>query len=497
MFVWMGVESEVDGHFAAGLIAGDGYFAISPNNGGTSWQCAMAVCLRADDTPLLSDLRRWSGAGMLQAVPAQRTSRPQTNWIVQRKAHCLRMVSILDRYPPLGKKLGQYQIWREAIVAWTGRRSDRQTVIPECRERLRAHRRVDVLGDSPGVSITDDRLLAFLAGFATAEAHFGATPEGHPHFRINLRKDDGALLRAFHERLSLGRLVHVPAYRTSHAAVSWRIMRLSELRALTEAFDRYPPRGRVLRIYEEWRELVLLEDRHSGERRRLAARVKERRAYKPGLEWVDAVDASAARRERHIAVLRAWAADTDGPRTVTAYETWRARSGRDAPTRNTVVRVFGSWIEALHAAGVGSDGCRPAHVVAGVQDVTAARRSALRVRQRASILAAVRDCTEMLGRYPRVSEYIAWRRRFAPATPSHMTVYRAFPDGWASVLQALAAEAGLPAAAQALEPPAQPLHIPAPARVDLTREPHVQPGSVDQVGHEGVAGHEVAAWQRQ
>ena len=98
MFVWTSLDSERDGGFAAGLIAGDGHFAIQPNNGGTPWRCFLAVRLRADDTPLLAELSRWSGAGMLEAVPARRTSRPQTNWIVQRQADCLRMVSILDRY---------------------------------------------------------------------------------------------------------------------------------------------------------------------------------------------------------------------------------------------------------------------------------------------------------------------------------------------------------------------------------------------------------------
>jgi LAGLIDADG DNA endonuclease family protein len=495
MFVWTSLDSELDGGFAAGLIAGDGHFAIRPNNGGTTWQCLLAVCLRADDTPLLTELCRWSGAGMLQAVPAQRTSRPQTNWIVQRQADCLRMVSILDRYPLLGKKLGQYEIWRKAILAWTGRHSDRQSVIAECSERLRAHRRPEVDASTSAVSITADRLLAFLAGFATAEAHFGATSEGHPHFRINLRRDDGELLRALRNRLGLGRLVDVPPYRTSNAAVSWRVSRLTDLRALTYVLDRYPPRGRVLRIYEAWRELVLLEDRRSGKRRLLAATVKDRRAYEPGLEWIDAVDAPAARRQRHIAVLEAWAADTDEPRTVTAYDAWRRRSARDAPNRDTIVRAFGAWTEALRAAGVGSEGCRPADTVASMQAVTAPRRAALKAQKRASILAAVRDCAQMLGRDPRATEYMAWRRRFAPETPSHTTVYRTFPDGWASVLQALAAETGSLACAEPLQAPAQPLHVPAAAREDVARVPDVQPGSLDQVGHEGVAGKQVAARQ--
>jgi hypothetical protein len=479
--VWTDVDSEVDGRFAAGLIAGDGHLAIRPTNGGTTWQCVLAVCLRADDTPLLGELCRWSGAGMLQAVPAYRTSQPQTNWIVQRQADCLRMVSILDRYPLLGKKLGQYEIWREAIVAWTGPRSDRHAVIAQCRERLRAHRRPGVLARTSVVSITDDRLLAFLAGFATAEAHFGATSEGHPHFRINLRRDDGELLRAFRDRLRLGRVVDVPPYRTSHAAVSWQIGRLSELRA----------------IYEPWRELVLLADRRSGQRRLLATRVKERRAYKPGLELNGAVDALSARRRRHILVLREWAAGTRGPRTATAYEAWRRGSVRVVPKRETIAAAFGSWRAALEAAGLSTQGCRSPATIAKMQATTVAATQTRAARHRAAILGAVGECTRMLGRHPSATEFFGWRSRFAPETPSQATIYRVFPDGWESVLEALASNQGSPIGSEPLQPPPQPLHVPAPSREDLARVPDVQSGSVDQVGHEGVAGHEVAARHRQ
>jgi LAGLIDADG endonuclease len=330
MFVWTTIESEHDGGFVAGLIAGDGYFSIRPNNSGATWQCILAVRLRADDTPLLARLRRWSGVGALASVPARATSRPQTSWTVQRQADCLRIVSILDRHPLLGKKLGEYQIWREAVGAWAGRSSRRHSVIAECHDRLRAYRQSDNVAGPSQVSLADQRLWAFLAGFATAEAHFGATLEGHPFFVINLRHDDGEILRLFRNRLGIGQLVEVPPYRTSRAALSWRIAGLHDLRLLTRVLDGYPPRGRVLRIYEAWRELVLLRERRSGRRKLLAARVKKRRAYKPGLEKIVKIDALAQRRARHVAVLKEWAAATNGPRTVTAYETWRRGSGRKA-----------------------------------------------------------------------------------------------------------------------------------------------------------------------
>jgi hypothetical protein len=443
VFVWTSIDSERDGGFAAGLIAGDGSFAIRPNNGGTSWQCLLAMRLRADDTPLLARLCRWSGAGRLAAVPARATSQPQTVWTVQRQADCARMVSILDRHPLLGKKLGEYEIWRAAIAAWTGTGDDRHLLIAECRERLREHRRADNIASLPGVAITDHRLFAFLAGFVTAEAHFGATPEGHPCFVINLRNDDGELLRLFRDRLGAGRLADVPPYRASRAALSWRIGRLDELRVLTGVLDRYPPRGRVLRIYEAWRELVLLRDRRSRHRRMLAAAIKERRAYKPGLEKIERSHAVVERRRRHVAVLRAWAAATDGLLTANAYEAWRHSACPEAPQRNTIAVAFGSWTAALTAAGLSTEGCRSPEANAETQARAAASRPGRLARHRAAILAAVRECTEVLGRHPRATEFFAWRSRFAPEAPSQSTVYLTFSGGWESVLEALMADPGI------------------------------------------------------
>jgi hypothetical protein len=484
VFVWSSLDSEVDGGFAAGLIAGDGYFWVRPNNSGGSWVCGFAVCLRADDTPLLAQLCRWSGAGSLSAVPARNTSKPQTLWVVRRQADCLRVVSILDRHGLIGKKLGEYEIWRAAVEAWTGTRGDRKRVVAECSERLRAYRSADNVPAASEVHISTHRLLAFLAGFVTAEAHFGATPEGHPFLRINLRRDDGDLLRVFHDRLEVGRLVPVAPRGTSRAALSWRVARLADLRVLVRHLDRYPPRGRVLRIYEAWRELVLLEDRRSGRRRELAARVRERRAYKPNLGNIVAVNRLEERRVRHLAVLKSWASATDPPRTATSYEAWRRGRCGDAPKRETIVAAFGSWIAALQAAGLSVDGCRSPDANAIAQARATAARPARVARQRAVILATARDCADALGHLPGATEFFRWRNRFAPDAPSQMTVYRAFPGGWQSVLDLL-------------EAPAQPVDVAAAAREELAPEPDVEPGAAGQFGHEGVAGHEVAAGQRQ
>jgi hypothetical protein len=443
VFVWTGLRSQADGGFFAGLVAGDGHFFIRPNNGGANWQCGLTVRLRADDTPLLADICRWSGAGKLSAVLAQGNSQPQTRWTVQRQADCLRIVSILDRHPPLGKKSLEYAIWRDAIRAWAGNSDERHALVADCLSRLRAHRAADNVPRCSRVSITSGRLMAFFAGFVTAEAHFGATPEGHPHFRINLRSDDREILRLFRDHLDLGTLADMPPYRTSLAAVSWRVARLAEVRMLTGHLDRHPPRGRVLGIYEAWRELVLLTERRDGKRRELAARVKERRAYKPGLAAIAPSDPLAARRTRHVAVLRAWADTGGGVLTATAYEAWRSRTGRRAPQRETIAAAFGSWSAAMEAAGLSTERCRSPELNRKSQARANAARPARTAALREVILAAVRQCAVALGRPPRVTEFLAWRTQMAPGVPSQGTIYRVFPEGWQSVLDGLAPEEDL------------------------------------------------------
>lgn len=496
MFVWESVDSETDGGFAAGLIAGDGHFWISPQQ---LWSelGGFTLGLRADDTPLLARLCRWSGVGQLSAVPAKANSKPQTRWTVRRQRDCLRLVSILDRHRLIGKKFGEYEIWRRAVIAWTGGRSDRNAVVAHHADRLIGYRAPDHTPAHRWVAITKHHLLAFLAGFVTAEAHFGANPGGHPSFVINLRSDDGELLRLFRDYLDLGRVVDVPPYGTSRAALSWRIGRLAELRSLMRHLDRYPPRGRVLRIYEAWRELVLLEHRRSGARRELAARVRESRAYKPGLGTIVDVDPGEARRVRHLAFLKAWASATEEPRTSTAYEAWRQSSCGEAPNRDTIAAAFGSWLAALEAAELSGHGCRSRQQIARAQAKAAVARPARLARQRAVILAAVRECAQRFGRPPRATEFFRWRHRFAPAVPSQETVYRVFPGGWQSVLDSLGDDRASASGADQLEPAAQPVHIGPAAREELAAQPDVEAGSADQLGHEGVAGDQVAAWQRE
>jgi hypothetical protein len=209
------------------------------------------------------------------------------------------------------------------------------------------------------------------------------------------------------------------------------------VRGLVALLDRNPPRGRAFRVYEAWRQLVMLEDRTKLRRRLLALEVRRRRQFKPGLGVIVRADPLEARRQRHIRWLRAWSAVTEGPYTCTAYEAWRQSSVRGAPTRNTVVASFGSWRLAVTAAGLNAEGCHSAAVVERVRRSRAPALAENKAERRAAIVEAVRLCAQALGRVPGARDFFAWRRRHAPQSPCQGTVYRVFPGGWQAVLAAL------------------------------------------------------------
>jgi hypothetical protein len=427
--------------FFSGFVAGDGCFIIRENNAGTSWCCSLDVKLRADNTPLLSQFRDWSGAGELFASPARGGSAPQTSWMVARKLDCLQVAKILTQRCPLGKAARQFDIWRRAVHTWV---TDGGTspALPALAAELRVLHRSARPVPCP-VDINESDLSAFLAGFASAEAHFGASDVGSPAFVINLRADDGPLLGLFQRTFEIGHLRDIAPAGSSRAAVSWRIGRIRDLRRLVAVFDMHPPRGRAGYVYSAWRELVMLELRTSVVRRALALEIQRRRRYAPGLDQIERTPRAELRRRRCEDALRRWALSAHYPGSSTDYERWRRTSGIGSPTRNTIAAAYGSWLVALDAVGLDTRFSLPEEHVAAIRAGTAAGFEIRRVASRAAVVDAVRRCIAEVGHKPGAVEFLRWRAARAPECPSQMTIYRLFPGGFEDVIaSALAAEAG-------------------------------------------------------
>ena len=493
----------LNGPFLAGFVAGEGHFWIRENNAGQSWCCGFALVQRDDNADLVASARDFSGCGEVRWCPPWNTSRAQVHWVVQSMDHCSALARSLRNLPLLGKKAGDFRIWQRAVAAWNDSTLGalRWQRLAQFATELRAHRDPSYDADHTRVDISTDTLAGFLAGFASAEAHFGATRTGHPRFVIKLRADDAAVLCLLADRFGVGRLVSVPASDRGGPQTAWFVTRLEELRHLVSVFDGDPPLGRAGRVYRHWRQLVMATDRSATSLQPAVTRMAEARRYEARGVLPVSPPLRALKEERYSAVLQAWARDAAPPYTATSYERWRSRGAPGAPNRNTLAGFFGSWREALEACGLPTDGSRTHETNARSVEAAAAKRVATRSRRRAAVLREVERCWTALGRVPTASEFLRWRLTNAPDSPGQAAVYRLFPGGWPAVLEALpprglAVPASCPAA-EPLQPPPQPLHVPAAAREDLARVPDVQPGSVDQVRHEGVAGHEVAAWQRE
>jgi hypothetical protein len=121
-----------------------------------------------------------------------------------------------------------------------------------------------------------------------------------------------------------------------------------------------------------------------------------------------------------VTLLQAWARPP--PYTATSYQRWRVEVAASAPNRTTLARFFGTWRDALEAAGLPTGGSRGRETNARAVETGAAKRVATGSRRRTAVLREVHNC---------------WRLRNAPDSPGQAEIYRLFPGGWPAVLEAL------------------------------------------------------------
>jgi hypothetical protein len=78
------------------------------------------------------------------------------------------------------------------------------------------------------------------------------------------------------------------------------------------------------------------------------------RTYRPAPQPLATIAPARAARQAYLEVLRTFAGEVpDGRLTCTAYAHARA-SHPEWPTRNTLALAFGTWQQALDAAGLGA-----------------------------------------------------------------------------------------------------------------------------------------------
>jgi hypothetical protein len=213
-----------------------------------------------------------------------------------------------------------------------------------------------------------------------------------------------------------------------------------ELGQMARLLDEAGLRGRKRREFDIWRDAALELEAARVEHRRRRARLivhagtalieaRRYRAPPPGAR----VTLARPGRELFLDLLRAAAESGDGPLTAAVYARARALNP-DWPDRNTIARAFGSWAAALDAAGLGSRCSYRARIPRPRGPAQAAVIRARRGRSAARTLDAVWALSRRLERAPTVHEFLAWRAAHESRLHALSTLYRIFPDGWASVL---------------------------------------------------------------
>jgi hypothetical protein len=194
--------------------------------------------------------------------------------------------------------------------------------------------------------------LGFLGGFITGEGSFSLHDKAA--MSVHVRADDSDLLWGLRNAFGLGR-VRVSTRRDVNPSVRWSVTRRAELPHAIAMLDAAVLRGRKRREFVAWRsgaaEYARGRDRDESIIAAAARSLAEARAF---VERPVVLPTQRSPTEAYVDVLRAFADEMpDGKLTCTAYA--QARAGHpEWPTRNTLTLAFGTWEQALAAAGLGA-----------------------------------------------------------------------------------------------------------------------------------------------
>jgi hypothetical protein len=407
----------------------------------------MTLAVRDDDEDLLFALAQSSGVGVVRRKEGR--GHPQSAWVVYRKDEAAKLAGFLDQHPLRTRKRQDFAVWRDAVRAWTRDEVDRAGRMHELRSAIREARVYRPRNDlstthleSPGF---DDWLGGFIAGDGSFDIGAGSV-----RLVIRLRADDAPVLHGIANATGAGRVYGPYASPGSNPVMTWIVCSKRDHVAMVRALEGRIP-GRKAAEFAVWRRAV--EARADTRMSRVGRRevideaqreLRQLRRYRARRTQVPSAKSRRSQQMfeqnlRWLSLLRSWAAAEPAALTTAAYE----RARRDGwPTRNTLAGRFGSWYDALTAAGlrdrtVMQPDTRDKRLAGGAQ-----AREARRHAQRERVIDAVRRCSATLGRVPAPTEYARWRLHNDPDAPSFVTAYRLFPGGWKQVQSATQVAAG-------------------------------------------------------
>lgn len=351
-----------DYYALAGFFDAEGYFCVS--SAGRTPRCSASIGLRDDDAAVVRQFCEATGLGHVVPVPARRRSKPQVRWLIGTKIECRALAAIFDRYPLLGRKKVEGQVWSDAVERWcTSAGPARSRSLREADAHLRRLREYNErFDDAPLPEPSWSHLLFHFGGFFSGDGSL-MVDASHRGARmvVRLRRDDTLLLQMYRQRFGIGQVIPVAAGPGQKPVVSWHVTSRSDLAKAVEVLDAAPLLGLKKAQYEIWRPAALELADAGREKRPPSAhilttardRLTDLRRYKaPSMQCTTSRFVSGKdHRDVYREVLRTWAATQVGPLSCTAYMAAR-RNSPEWPSRNTLAINFDSWHGALRAAGL-------------------------------------------------------------------------------------------------------------------------------------------------
>lgn len=108
-------------HWMAGFVDGEGCFHVHKKhvNGVDTYDCQFTISLRADDAPIIDEMRAaLGGIGSVARRPANGNAKEQVRFCVSSKADCMALRAVFSVFPLRAKKARDFEIWCHALDAW-------------------------------------------------------------------------------------------------------------------------------------------------------------------------------------------------------------------------------------------------------------------------------------------------------------------------------------------------------------------------------------------
>jgi hypothetical protein len=134
--------------YLAGFITAEGHLGIC-KGADASFTPRAAIRLRADDAPLLEQLRDRLRAGKIYGPYSKGSRNPVLNWTIVSRRDLLRTVQVLDENPVKGRKRKEYVLWRRAVEIHASESGSRE---PRQRQLASLHRELGLVRAYPSTN---------------------------------------------------------------------------------------------------------------------------------------------------------------------------------------------------------------------------------------------------------------------------------------------------------------------------------------------------------